>query len=67
MGRWDPGEKWRVLGVEMLRGSLRIWALHVLINSIAKEVMTTRKERGPDRQTPGGPGTFSVFHLVELE
>ena len=42
-------------------------ALHVLINSIAKEVMTTRKERGPDRQTPGGPLTFSVFHLVELE
>lgn len=29
--------------------------------------MATRKERGPDRQLPGGPGTFSFFPLVELE
>jgi len=58
--------KWRVPGAElkmsMLRGSLGTWALHVLIISIAKKVMATRKERGPDRQIPRGPGTFSFFH-----
>lgn len=64
-GEREGGACNRTQGVHA-RGSLGTPALPVLIIRVAREMLTTRKEGGPDRQVRRGPGTFSHFLLLSL-